>query len=146
MVADDRDGATERYGEGQGTSVEDMRQELEASRRRMSQDLEVIERRLRRVAEDLRGRMDVLQPARSRIRQDVWGSLAVAFGAGLVFAVMTAKRGDGRRGFAGEVLRSTASAMPGAVASGVRAGIGDALRRAWRNRPEPREKRARSAA
>lgn len=115
-----------------------MRRELEATRSRMSRDMDVIERRLRQVADDMRGRLDLLQPARERIREDVWRSLGLAFGAGVAFAFITAKGRDGRRSFVGEVLRSALMQMPAAVISGVRAGIGDALQREWREGSRPR--------
>ena len=146
--ADERAGAIERPpGESQAMSVDDMRRELETSRQRMSQDLDTIEHRLRRLAERLRARFDLLQPARARIREDIWGSLALAFGAGLALALITARRRDGRRSFAGQVVRSAAVQLPGALVGGIRAGIGDALRQEWRGYPDNRaRKRVRASA
>ncbi len=114
-------------------TVEEARRQLAETRRQLTRDLDGIEARLRGTASDLRQQLDVLEPARERIRADIWKSLALAFGAGLAYAVLTAKRG-GRRGFAGEVLHSAVAQLPGAVFSGVRAGVADRLRQDWRSR------------
>ncbi len=112
-------------------TVEEARRGLDQTRERISQDLDVIEARLRGAAGDLRERMDLLEPARERIRADVWTALAVAFGAGLAYAVLTAPRRDGRRGPLGRMLHSSARRLPGAVLAGVRAGVADRLRDEW---------------
>ncbi len=115
-------------------SVDDARRDLDATRQRISQDLDVIEARLRGAAGDMRARLDLLEPARTRIRADVWTALAVAFGAGLAYAILTAPRRDGRRGPLGRIIHSTATRLPGAVFAGVRAGVADRLRDEWKGR------------
>ncbi len=119
-------------GAAQPRNVEEARHELAATRRRISQDLDVIEARLRGAAGDFRQRLDVLEPARARIRAQVWASLALAFGAGLAYALLTAPRSDGRRRPLGRMLHSTARRLPGAVFAGMRAGVADRLQQEWR--------------
>lgn len=120
------------------TSVDEARRELHETRRRMSQDMDDIEARLRHVGGDLRRRLDILEPARARIRHDVWRSLAIALGVGLAYGLLTGKRRNRRRGFAGDVVRSSVAKLPGAVFSGVRAGVADRLRDEWEARQATR--------
>ncbi len=129
-------GMTERTTDvaAEPRSVEDARRDLDATRQRMSRDLDAIEARLRGAAGDMRERLDLLEPARTRIRADLWTALAVAFGAGLAYAVLTAPRRDGRRGPIGRMLHSTATRLPGAILAGVRAGVTDRLQQEWKGR------------
>jgi len=115
-------------------SLDEARSGLEATRRRISRDLDDIEGRLRFAAGDIRQRLDLLEPARRRIRAEVWASVAVAFGAGVAYALLTAPRRNGRRGARGHVLRTTASRLPGAIFAGVRAGVADRLQQEWKGR------------
>ncbi len=128
------EGSAEQTGDvaGQPRSVDEARRDLDATRRRISADLDVIEARLRGAAGDIRTRLDLLEPARTRIRADVWTALAVAFGAGLAYAVLSAPRRDGRRGPVGRILHSTATRLPGAIFAGVRAGVADRLQQEWK--------------
>ncbi len=109
-------------------SVAEARRDLAETRRQLTRDLDGIEARLRGTASDLRQRLDLLEPARERIRSDVWSSLAVAFGAGLAYAVLTTRRRDGERGPLGRAIHSAARQMPGAILGGVRAGVAQRLR------------------
>ncbi len=128
-------GTAERTGDvAQPRSVDEARRDLDVTRERISQDLDVIEARLRGAADDIRERLDLLEPARARIRADVWTALAVAFGAGLAYAVLTAPRRDGRRGPVGRMVHSTVRRLPGAVFAGVRAGVADRLEEEWKGR------------
>lgn len=115
-------------------NVEEARRELAETRRQLTRDLDDIEARLRGTAADMRQRLDLLEPARERIRHDVWTSLGLAFGAGLAYALLTARHHDGRRGPLGRVLHSAATQLPAAVFSGVRAGVADRLRHDWMSR------------
>lgn len=116
-------------------NVGEARRDLDATRRRLSHDLDAIEARIRAAKGDIQERLDLLTPARERIRSDVWKSLALAFGAGLAYALLTAKRDDGRRPFLGNVLRSAMAQLPGALVGGIRAGLGERLQQEWQNRP-----------
>ncbi len=132
-----RSSESEEQDGGRGTeprSVDEAREQLHATRQRLSRNLDAIEARLRGTAEDIRERLDVLEPARERIRAEVWTSLALAFGAGLAYALMTGRRRDGRRGPVGHLLHTTATRLPGAVFAGVRAGVADRVREDWRGR------------
>ena len=119
---------------GRPQSVDQARRSLEATRRRLSRDLDDIESRLRVAAGDIRERLDLLEPARRRIRAKVWPSVGVAFGTGLAYALLTSRRQDGRRRALGRVLRTTARRLPGAVFAGVRAGVADRLQQEWKGR------------
>ena len=125
------DGGT---GEEEAPSVTQVRGQIAVTRRQLSRDLDEIEARLRGIAYDVRERLDVLEPARESIRAQVWTSLALAFGAGVACAVLTARRHDGRRGAPGHVLHSAAARLPGAIYAGARAGVAERLRHYWTTR------------
>ncbi len=130
---------------GQPRTIAEARDELAQTRQRISRDLDVIEMRLRNTADDVRDRLDVLAPARSRIRADVWTSLALAFGAGLTLALLTGRNRHGRRRLPGRVLGGAARKLPGAILQGARLGLADRLREEWSGRAEPKAKLPRPA-
>lgn len=137
----DRTDGIERRTPGQGVAAEphtiaEARNELAQTRQRISRDLDVIEMRLRHTADDVRDRLDLLAPARSRIRADVWTSLALAFGAGLTLALLTGRNRHGRRRLPGRVLGDAARKLPGAIIHGARLGLADRMRQEWSDRAE----------
>jgi ElaB/YqjD/DUF883 family membrane-anchored ribosome-binding protein len=118
-------------------SIEEARDALAATRQRISQDLDSIEARLRGTAEGLRERLDPLEPARTRIRADVWASLGIAFAAGVALGLLTGRDHHGHRRLPARMLRRTAAKLPGAVLDGTRTGVAWRLRKEWRGRGRP---------
>ncbi len=116
-------------------SIEEARDAIAATRQRIARDLDVIEDRLRGTADELRERLDLLEPARTRIRADVWTSLGVAFGAGVLVALLTGHDHHGRRRLPARMIRKTAAKMPGALLQGTRTGIMARLGAEWNGAP-----------
>ncbi len=121
-------------------TIDEARDALAETRRRIARDLDVIEVRLRGTTDELRGRLDLLEPARRRIRADVWTRLGLAFGAGVLLALLRGRDHRGRRRLPARVVRKTAAKLPGAVLHGARTGISARLGAEWHGRralPQP---------
>ncbi len=116
-------------------SIEEARAALATTRERISRDLDHIESRLRGTAEGLRERLDLLEPARTRIRADVWTSLGLAFAAGIALGLLTGRDHHGHHRLPARMLRRTAAKLPGAVLHGTRTGLAQRLRAEWRGGP-----------
>ncbi len=127
--------AQTRAGTTDPHSIDEARDALAETRRRIAHDLDVIEVRLRDTTDELRERLDLLEPARRRIRADVWTSLGLAFGAGVLLALLTGQGRRGRRRMPARVLRKTAARLPGAVLRGARTGVTARLGAEWSGRP-----------
>lgn len=70
-------------------STEEARRAIEQTRGRISSTLDAIEDRIGTTREEIKDRIDVVTPARERIREHRGMSLGIAFGAGLLLALMT---------------------------------------------------------
>ena len=116
-------------------TIEEARAALAATRQRISRDLDGIEARLRGTAEGLRERLDLLEPARARIRADVWASLGVAFAGGVALGLLTRRDPHGHRRLPARMLRKAVARLPGAVLAGTRAGLAQRWRTEWNGRP-----------
>lgn len=64
------------------------RRAITQTRSRISQDLDAIEGRIVEKRDELKAKADVLKPARRRIRERPWPSLAVALGTGVVLGMI----------------------------------------------------------
>lgn len=130
MARDGADGS-EREGAEPG-SVDDARAQIAETRRRMSEDIDRIERRISDTTAEVKERLDLFEPLRREIRSRPWPALAVAFGAGVVLGF--ALSDDRKRGVAGRATRSTLKQLPGALLAGIESGLRDVLREQWSDR------------
>ena len=69
-------------------STAEARRLVEESRGRISATLDAIEDRLDAKKEELKEKANVLRPIREQVRRHHWRSLGIAFGAGLLLAMM----------------------------------------------------------
>lgn len=70
-------------------STAEARRAIEQTRGRISSTIDAIEGRISHAREEIKDRLDVVTPLRERIRSNTGLSLGVAFGAGLLLAVLT---------------------------------------------------------
>jgi ElaB/YqjD/DUF883 family membrane-anchored ribosome-binding protein len=84
---EDGGAVTQVSANGSPSSPDEMQQEIERTRQRMSHTLDLIEDRLVRQKEDLWAKA-TMQGFRRRISSEPWRSLAIAFAVGYIVAAI----------------------------------------------------------
>lgn len=93
------DGMTSRTHEP--ATTDEARRAIEETRGRISATLDEIEDRIGEARENIREKMDVARPIRTRMRRNPLPGIGIAFGAGILLGLLT---GGGKKGERHEML------------------------------------------